>query len=138
MEKLIIENAIPVFGVQVKTFPAGIGDAFNWLISVIPGGFSRPYYGISYMDANGSIAYFATAAEKEPGEAELYNCSRLILEAGEYLAVTVEQWRNKTACIKDVFHDIMKDERADKTKPAVEWYKDDNEMVCMVKTVTEK
>lgn len=136
MEKVILENAVPVFGVQVKTFPAGIGEAFDWLVSVIPGGFSRSYYGISYMDANGAIVYFATALEKEPGEAEQYHCSRFIIETGEYLGVTVNQWRNKTACIKDVFHDIMNDQRADKTKPAVEWYKNDDEMVCMIKTST--
>lgn len=136
MEKIILENAVAVFGIQVKTFPAGIGEAFEWLVSIIPGGFSRPYYGVSYMDANGAIVYFATALEKDPGEAEQYHCSRFIIEAGEYLAVTVDQWRNKTECIKDVFHDIMKDHRADKTKPAVEWYKNDDEMVCMIKTST--
>ena len=34
---------------------------------------------------------------------------------------------------KDVFHEIMQDERADHTKPAVEWYKNDDDMLCMVK-----
>ena len=42
-------------------------------------------------------------------------------------------WRTKTDCIKDIFHEIMQDERAGHTKPAVEWYKNDDEMMCMVK-----
>ncbi len=138
MEKINLDEAIKVFGVQVKTFPLGIGDAFESLIKMIPGGFSRPYFGISYMDQNGTIIYYATAAEKEEGEAEKYQCNRYVIESGEYVSVTVNQWRDKTDCIKDVFHAIMKDDSVDDTKPAVEWYKNDDEMLCMIKTIANK
>lgn len=134
MEKYNLQNELEVFGRQVKTFPDGIDEAFDALVKML-GGFDRSYYGISYMTPDGKMIYYATAIEKETGEAEKYNCDRLTIEKGEYLAITVNNWRSKTGTIKNVFHEIMNDGRADKTKPAVEWYKNDDEMLCMVKTI---
>ena len=138
MEKYTFQNDLKVFGVQVKTFPNGIGEAFDGLVKMLPGGFDRSYYGISYMSNDGAMVYIAAAIEKQEGEAEKYNCERYIIEKGEYLAITVNDWRSKTDCIKDVFHEIIKDNRIDKTRPAIEWYKDEKEMICMVKTIVPK
>jgi len=85
------------------------------------------------MDEAGKIIYKATAEEKYEGEAEKYNCERYGIGKGEYLAVTITDWRKKTDCIKDVFHDMMEDDRSDKTKEVVEWYKTETEMLCLVK-----
>ena len=137
MEKYNLQSDVEVFGKQVKTFPNGIGEAFNELVQIL-GGFSRSYYGISYRDADGKMVYYATAEERQTGEAEKHSCERLTIEKGEYLVITVTDWRKKTDTIKDVFQQIMEDERADKTKPAVEWYKNDREMMCMVKTTNSK
>lgn len=133
MEKYTLQTNLKIFGVQVKTFPNGIGEAFDALVKMLPGGFDRSYYGISYMSNDGAMVYIAAAVEKEEGEAEKYNCERYIIEKGEYIAITVNDWRSKTDCIKDVFYEIIKDSRIDKTRPAIEWYKDEKEMICMVK-----
>ena len=90
------------------------------------------------MDKDGQMIYKAAALEKYEGEAEKYNCERYTIEKGEYLTVTLHDWRKKTDCIKDVFHEIIQDSRVDKTKPAVEWYKNDDEMMCMVQTNHQK
>jgi hypothetical protein len=100
----------------------------------IPDGKSRSYYGLSNMDVNGKVFYYAAAEEKSPGEAEKYGYERYTIQKGDYLTEAVHDWRTKTSCIKDIFHEMMQDKRADITKPCVEWYKDDNEMICMLKT----
>jgi predicted transcriptional regulator YdeE len=133
MEIYNLQNDLKVFGIQVKTFPMGIGEAFDKLIKMLPGGFDRSYYGISYMTNDGAMMYIAAAIEKREGEAEKYNCERYIIEKGEYMAITVNDWRSKTDCIKDIFYEIIKDSRIDKTSPAIEWYKDEKQMICMVK-----
>jgi len=138
MEIYNVVNDIKVFGFQVKSSPREIGEAFESLIKMVPGGFERPYYGISYMDKDGQMIYNATTLEKYEGEAGKYNCKRYTIDKGEYVAITVHDWRKKTDCIKDVFHEIMQHSRVDKTKPAVEWYKNDDEMMCMVQTVSSK
>lgn len=122
---------ITVFGNTVETFPAGIGEAFDNLINTLPGGKERLYYGLSWCTGS-DITYVAAAEEKATGEAEQYGYEKFTIEKGSYLSVTVKDWQSKTACIKNVFHEIMMDERADDKTPAIEIYKDDKEMICMV------
>jgi hypothetical protein len=138
MEIYNLPDDVKVFGLRVKSFPQGIGEAFESLVKMVDGGSDRPYYGISYMGKDGQMKYYAAALEKYEGETEKYKCERYIIEKGEYLAVSVYDWRKKTACIKDVFHEIIRDSRVDKMKPAVEWYKNGDEMVCMVQTTRKK
>jgi len=133
METYNLKSDLKVFGKEVTTFPLGVAEAFHALINMIPGGSDRAYYGLSHMDETGKIIYKAAAEEKYAGEAEKYKCKQYIIEKGEYLAVTITDWRDKTDCIKDVFHDMMQDDRADKDKEVVEWYKTETEMRCLVK-----
>ena len=132
MEQYKLENNVTVFGFQVKNFPNGIGEAFHKLIEMIPNGKERAYYGISYFDNTGNVVYKAAAEEKFTGEAEKYNCERYTIEKGEYLTIKLLDWRNKTDCIKDLFHELMEDGRTDKSKPCIEWYYNDDEMLCML------
>ena len=134
MEKLIFENDVKVFGIEVKTFPAGIGEAFDELIKRTGDcAGERNYYGISSMKNDGKMIYKAVAEEKYDGEAKKLNYKEGVIEKGKYLYEALYYWRNKTCLIKDIFHSIMTDDHVDKTKPCVEWYKNDDEMLCMVK-----
>jgi len=126
------QDGLEVFGHPVKTFPQGIGDAFGALMKMIPDGNKRSYYGLSKIDTGGNVLYLAAAEEKFPGEAEKYGCERYSIPKGDYLAVTVHDWRTRTDCIKDVFHEMMQDQRADNSKLCVEWYYGDNEMLRML------
>ena len=132
METFIIKKNIEVFGFQVKTFPEGIGEAFDSLIAMVPEGLNRSYYGISYMTSDNKVVYIAAVEEKTKGEAERNKCERFIIEHGKYLAVSVKDWRKKTDTIKDVFHEMMNEKNIDHSKPCVEWYKNDDEMLCML------
>lgn len=134
MEIYNLPEDICVFGCIVNSFPAGVGEAFETLIKTIPGGFDRPFFGISCLNENGQMIYKATALEKIESEGAKYGYARTIIKKGEYLAVAIFDWRKKTGCIKDVFYEILRDNRVDKTKPAIEWYKNEEEMMCMVQT----
>ena len=133
METFVIKKNIEAFGFQVKTFPERIGEAFDSLIAMVPEGLNRSYYGISYMTSDNKVVYIAAVEEKTKSEAERNKCERFIIEQGKYLAVSVKYWRKKTDTIKDVFHGIDKEENIDRSKPCVEWYKNDDEMLCMLK-----
>jgi len=134
MEKLTFENDVKVFGIEVKTFPAGIGEAFDELIKMTgDAAGKRNYYGISSMNNEGKMMYKAVAEEKFEGEAKKFNYDNGLIEKGKYLYETLYHWQNKTCMIKDIFYSIMNDDHVDKTKPCIEWYKNDDEMLCMVK-----
>ncbi len=91
---------IKVFGMQVKTFPSGIGEAFEALAKRITDGYNRAYYGISYFNEAGQIVYKAAAQETYEGETEKYDYEQYIIEKGEYLMELVRDWRTKTDSIK--------------------------------------
>ncbi|AYB34070.1 hypothetical protein [Chryseolinea soli] len=134
MQKIVLPKDLHLFGNRVHTFPVGIKESFDALIAMLPEGLERPYYGVSWMEA-GVVIYYTMAAEKFSGEAKLYSCeTNLNIEKGEYLAVTVRDWMSKTDSIKDVFDGLMKDKRVATGAPCVEWYKSDEEMVCMMKS----
>lgn len=121
-----------VFGVHVKTFPNGIGGAFDALMKKMAGDQRRSYFGISELAPNGDVLYYAAAEEMFDGEAKQYGYDIYIVKQGEYLTVTVTDWKKKIACIKDVFDAMLDDHRIHKENPCIEWYKNDDEMVCMV------
>ncbi len=137
MEEHIFREEIKVFGTRVKTFPSGISEAFESLIKLTgDASGARDYYGISEFK-EGVMYYYAVAEEKLSGEAEKYNCEELKIESGNYLAIPLHEWRKNLNSIKDLFSELLQDTRADKTKPAIEWYKDDNEMLCLIKMVNQ-
>jgi predicted transcriptional regulator YdeE len=141
MDKMVVEKVsfpqdLKVFGMYVKTFPEGIGEAFDSLIERMPLDQARSYFGISQMGCNGDILYYAAAEETYEGEASTYGYDIYLVKQGEYLTVTVKDWRQKTHCIKDVFEAMLDDDRIDKANQCIEWYKNDDEMVCMVKLNT--
>lgn len=133
METIQLRNDITVFGFEVKTFPNGIGDAFDRLVNKVPEGFGRDYYGISFRDSENKMVYLATALEKEHGEAEKYQCDRYTIKKGDYATETVRDWRKKTDLIKYVFERLFNSIQGTPTGPCIEWYKDNKEMLCMVR-----
>jgi len=131
MERLQLNHNITVMGFQVKTFPDRIGEAFNSLIQKIPDGPDRPCYGISYV-ADDKIVYLAAIAEKTKGEATKYGYENYTIRKGEYQTTTVHDWLSKTATIKDVFQAMLPDKCPTREMPCIEWYKSNEEMLCMV------
>jgi predicted transcriptional regulator YdeE len=135
MEKTVFENDVHVFGKTVTTFPLGIGDAFDELIKATgDSATERNYYGLSYVAGDGNILYKAVAQEKYTGEAEKLNYETSTIEQGEYVFEVLKDWKNCTGEIKNIFQQMMNDEHTDKTKPCIEWYKSDDEMLCLMKT----
>jgi DNA-binding cell septation regulator SpoVG len=82
------------------------------------------------------VVYYAAAEQIGNTELKDQAFEPWTIESGEYIALPVRQWREKTDTIKDVFCLLMQDARADKSKPCVEWYKTDDEMLCMIKTTS--
>jgi hypothetical protein len=131
MEKRWQPEDLTVFGIYVKNFPDGIQEAFSGLMEVF--GNKRAYYGISWCDDSNTVQYYAMVQEAYKGEAMEYLFPSLIIEKGDYLTETVNDWSSKTSSLKDVFHKLRPDKSPDRENPCIEWYKSDVEMLCMVK-----
>ena len=132
MKEYRLQNDVKTFGFRVKTFPEGIGEAFDQLVKLFPANEQRSYYGLAESGKDGGMLYYALAEEKFEGEAKKYGYPARIIEKGDYLTVTVKDWQSKTGDIKHIFMEMMEDDRVAKDKPCVEWYKTMDEMWCMV------
>lgn len=125
-----LEKDIPVLYTDVPSFPLGIKEAFDELYSKFG---ECDYYGISHMDAHGRVVYKAAAAVLSPDEEAKQGYGSFTISKGEYLAEVVIDWMSKTESLKNVFKQLMADPRFDNTHDCVEWYKSDEEMLCLVK-----
>jgi hypothetical protein len=85
------------------------------------------------MDGQGKVIYIAAVEERNNGEPEKNNCRKYSIPKGTYLAQTLRDWMQNTGQIKDVFHAMIDQPNVDLSKPCIEWYKNDDEMVCLMK-----
>jgi hypothetical protein len=133
MESLSFLEDIRAFGSMVADFPAGVCTAFEELIQKTgdPAG-TRNFYGRIEMK-DGRMMYFALAEEKFSGEGSGLGYEEFEIDKGNYLCAPLVGWRDKIQCIKELFYELMEDTRVDKTKPAIEWYQNDDKMLCLVK-----
>jgi predicted transcriptional regulator YdeE len=130
MQKYIQTNSLNVLGVCVNSFPAGIKKAFTGLMKKF--GFEHAYYGISWCEGD-TVKYYAMVSEAAVNEADRSGYEKLTIEAGEYIVETMHGWQSKTKKVKGVFQGLLGPNVPDKDRPCIEWYKSDDELLCMIK-----
>jgi len=134
METIKLDNDIKVFYVTAKTFPGGISEATNKLHGLFPFSKERRIFGLSRPENNGKIIYRAAAEELQPGEAEKFNCETLLIKNGEYISLTVDNFRKDIMSIDRAFKQLLGHPNLDPQGYCVEWYATDKEAVkCMIR-----
>lgn len=133
MEKYNLSTDMKLFCVTAKSFPDRIKEAFDTLENKLPTLEGRTLYGLSYATIHGDIIYKAAIMESFEGEGEQYGFETFVLKKGEYLTITIMDWSLKAQSIPHAFDILLSDSRLDTSHPCVEWYKSEEELVCMVK-----
>ena len=140
-----IENDIKVMFVQATELePEAFQEAFNQLEVKLSGkatgqkqawrSFLEGYqvYGKTGME-DGKVVYRACAKENVEGESKDAGLPLDIIEAGAYNSLILENWTEKMPQISTIFGEML---ALPETKPSsicLEYYKDNNEMVLLVK-----
>lgn len=132
METLFIDKDINVFYVTATSFPEGIMDAHRRLHALIPFSTDRKYFGISRPE-HGAIVYRAAAEEMEKGEAQKLNCETLVLKKGNYISVTLSNYREDLSSVKRAFDLLLAQPGLDPEGYCVEWYLNQQEVKCMIR-----
>jgi hypothetical protein len=138
MEKNTLKEDVKVLCRRVTTFRLGIKEAFNSMIDLLPGGRERAFYGISYLNESGEIVYKVALSQSAEGEAEKYAREPFTITKGDYLSEKMLGWMEKTDKIKDVLMGLMEDPCFDNGYPCIEWYKSEEELICMVRIISSK
>lgn len=131
MEIYLQQEDVMLYGIHVKTFPVGIKESFDILMEAF--GETQSYYGISWVAEDGSIQYYSAVSVPDYSEANAANYDKLIIPQGKYATSTIYDWLPKTDSVKDVFHELLAGACPDKERACIEWYKSDEEMLCMVR-----
>lgn len=134
MDQFKIEHDIHVCWIAATSFPEGIKQAHDALRRSAPMREGRNYYGISYPDRTGNIIYKAAATEISPGELSNQNLEQFVIPAGEYLRIVIEDYSNNVSAISDAFDAIVAQPNIDQQGFCLEWYINDNDVWCMVRT----
>ena len=134
MDAYNLSKDIKIFCLKAERFPEGVSAAFDQLVKKVGAADQRTFYGISYMEKNGSITYKAGATEVTDGEGAKHGLEYFTIPRGMYITETIHDWKKKIEVIAPTFQKLMSDPRFDKVTPCVEWQKSNTELVCMVKT----
>lgn len=124
---------IKIFCLKAEKFPEGVSAAFDKLVKKVGATDQRIFYGISYMEKDGSITYKAGATELAEGEGAKHGLEYFTIPSGKYITETIRDWKKNIEAIAPTFQKLMRDSRFDKVTPCVEWQKSNTELVCMVK-----
>lgn len=132
MEKFEFKEDVEIICNTVTTFPNYIKEAFDALQESLPNFENRNWYGISWQNEKGETIYKAAATELEAGEAVRFGYGNFTIKKGTYIAETIMDWMKQTHVIGETFMKLLEDPRIDKEGYCLEWYKSDDEVVCMV------
>lgn len=130
---IVIDNDIPVTGILVENFPAGIASAFDKLMAQFGNGPGRNYYGISFPDNQYRIQYLATTENNLPGIFINENQADFMIRKGRYVSHKITGYRQEIYRIGEVFHQLLKDPELDPNGYCIEWYLNETDLICMVK-----
>ena len=131
MDTYVIKEDIPVIGLHVTGFPAGIKEAFDTLADRF--GTERDYFGLSWMNKAEGVEYYAMT-RKDPTETISGDLAQLNIPQGRYRSEELRDWMSKTGQVREVFERLLAGLGSPAPgRPCVEWYLSDDQMLCLVK-----
>ena len=132
MEKYYIDKDIKVFYVTATSFPAGVGGAFQKLLSFLPTPNERLLYAISSSNEKGVIIYKAAVEESFPGEGEQNGCETFVIKKGEYWSELLPDWRRDESIVGKTFQKLLRHPDLDKSGYCLEIYPNEKDIRCLV------
>ena len=131
MEHVNLAEGIEVYSMPAKSFPDCVLEAHQALHGIVPFDGKRNYFGLSRPE-HGTIVYKA-AAEVLPSDPAFSELARQTIPEGEYLGIRVEDFRNDIKAIGEAFQELIHRPGIDPEGYCVEWYQNNDTVVCMVK-----
>jgi hypothetical protein len=120
-------DPIRVMWVKAEGGLAGVGEAWSTLESRLPSLRGRKFYG-AYHDN----VYRACVAITDENEAETFGLPTCTIPGGKYMREKVADYRNRVEVIAETFETMAKECSADRSRPEVEFYKSQNEIILLL------
>ncbi len=120
-------DPIRVMWVKAEGGLSGVGEAWSELESKLPSLKGRRFYGV-YSDN----VYRACVATIDEEEAETFELPTWTIPGGKYVREKVAYYRTRVEVIAETFEAMAKECRVDRSRPEVEFYKSQREIVLLL------
>jgi len=119
---------------KAKSFPEGIQEAHQKLHNLVSSDTRRKYFGISHPVEDGSIEYKSAVCELYDGELREYKLEEFTIPKGNYIYIDILNFMNNIPQIGSAFKELIADPGIDPNGFCLEWYTNETDCRCMVKT----
>jgi hypothetical protein len=120
-------DPIRVMWVEAEGGLSGVGEAWSTLESKLPSLKGRKFYG-AYHDN----VYRACVAIIDEKEAETFGLPTWTIPGGKYAREKVADYRSRVEVIAETFEAMAKECSADRSRPEVEFYKSQSEIILLL------
>jgi hypothetical protein len=120
-------DPIRVMWVKAERGLSGVGEAWSTLESKLPSLKRRKFYG-TYHDN----MYRACVAIIDEKEAETLGLPTWTIPGGRYIRERVADYRSRVEVIAETFEAMAKECSADRSRPEVEFYKSQSEIILLL------
>jgi hypothetical protein len=132
LETYFLPEDIQIVYVTAPHFPEGISDAYDDLRAILPSASQRRYFGLSRPE-EGKINYKAASEALFAGEGEQLKLESMVIKAGVYAAIVVENYPENLQSIGNAFHQILLLKNLDHQGYCVECYLSSEQVRCMIR-----
>ncbi len=129
MEKITLNESIPVVCVTATSFPDGIMEAYEKLYRKVKNHTGRTTYGISTF-SNGNLIYKAAFSHMDDDDISEMSLESDVISKGEYIAETIKNFEKHRDKFQPTFKKLG-DSKYKTGMPGIEWYQGNN-VKCML------
>lgn len=121
MENFKLEKDINLYCVKADTFPDGIKDAHQKLVSISKSLGKQNHFGVSYL-YDDAILYMAAAEIESSKETIPTGCETYTLKKGDYISFYIKDFAKDPTQIEKAFKTLLADPRIDEEGCCAECY----------------
>ena len=132
--KTINLASILTMSVPVKEFPEGVKSAFNSLENKLHTKNGRQFIGAVNLN-NNEVNYKACLVQNSIDEHLSLGLDSYTIPGGKYVTNKLLNWTKNTHLIKEMFNEMEHKYRFDATRPQLEYYKSNRELVLMLPVI---
>lgn len=125
---VIDKNDVIVMGVETTEGVKGAVEAFKKLESKLPTLKKRRFYGVLFGNPNAGF-YRACVELTKQDDPNLMGLERWTIPGGKYARAKIKNWEENTSLIGPTFSEMAKKYRLDETRPAIEFYRSQEELI---------
>jgi hypothetical protein len=133
MEKIKIEQDIPLLYIPARSFPDGVLEAHQQVHSLFAFDSKRRFFGLARPEQGSGMQYKAAAELLLAGEEKKLGLNQLSFPKGTYLSIRITDFRKDISAISKTFSLLLSQPGLDPNGYCVESYPNLSDVLCMVR-----